>query len=93
MSCLSAPESHSQFNGMDGLICDAELAPQLLKMTNDKLQETRKALEVSTQVCMREASVRWELIRPTGKGCSQGKSRKIAERGDIERLYERRARG
>ena len=32
---------------MDGLIRDPELAPELFKLVNDKLSETRKALELS----------------------------------------------
>ncbi|EKM58918.1 uncharacterized protein PHACADRAFT_113020 [Phanerochaete carnosa HHB-10118-sp] len=30
---------------MDHILCDSELAPQLFKLIDDKLQETRKALE------------------------------------------------
>ena len=42
----------SSFTGavMDRLICDLELAPQLFKLVDDKLQETRRALEETKRV-------------------------------------------
>lgn len=35
---------------MDNLIRDPDLAPKLFKLLNEKLQDTRKALELANQV-------------------------------------------
>lgn len=42
---------------MDNLMRDPEIAPQLLKLLNDKLQDTRRELETVKKVC----NLSWNL--------------------------------
>lgn len=84
LSCLKALEFHPRCSNMDpGYICDAKYGPWTFNMIFKDLQETKKALEVLTQVCTLEVFVRLDLIGPTGKGHAQGRPRKMAEPRDI----------
>lgn len=76
---------------MDRLICDPELAPQLFKLVDDKLQETRRALEETKRdnELLRSELSRLQTVHPEpGAGELEIMSRRFTEALDTNRQLQ-----